>query len=177
INMDTDLEKAKEYVALCGDNTTFTVYCNNSPNYQLPCQVFQACLKEIGITCNIIELDSAGKSALMNWEGEYDMIYDSHDFRNWPSSNVECYQFESDRNLSHVANERILELIGLAAATEDVELRKQYYAEIQTINHDEVYYLTICCTSDNVAYRNGVSGFTVVPNGRHDFSYICMPAD
>ena len=65
-----------------------------------------------------------------------------------------------------------MELLELGRSCTDDAQRKQYYAEIQTLNHEHAWYLPLFYTELSVAINKGVSGVIWEGHQSHDYSRI-----
>jgi peptide/nickel transport system substrate-binding protein len=78
----------------------------------------------------------------------------------------------SNVNKANIHNDRLVELINAAAAETDDTARKALYAEVQTINHEQAYYLPLFYSVIYQGIRNGVTG-VIWGSGVNDFTYAC----
>ncbi len=171
-----DPEKAKEYVALCGDNTSFKIMANTGTSiYKIMAEVIQDQMRQIGITVEIEEVDSAGISANTRYDtATHESMLYSIGTNTWDSDMNRLLSVGTNSNKAIVNDERISELLLLSASCTDTDKRAGYCHEIQEICNDECYYIPLWFGSTTTAYRKGVGGFENDPADYFDYSHIYM---
>ena len=170
-------EKAKELVAELNGNTTLHLMVNTgSSDYNIMAQVIQEQCRQVGIEIIIDEVDSAGASANSKYKtATHEAMLYSINMNDWDSDMARLLSVNSNTNKAVLNNERVIELLSLGCSTTDEAKRAEYYAELQTIVHDNCFYIPLYYTTDTVAYANGVSGMNISYSRNHDYSYICIP--
>ncbi len=78
----------------------------------------------------------------------------------------------SNVNKANIHNDKLVELINAAAAETNDTARKALYAEVQTINHEQAYYLPLFYSVIYQGIRKGVTG-VIWGSGVNDFTYAC----
>lgn len=172
-----DPEKAKEYVALCGANPSLKLMANTTnSNFKTMAQVIQEQLRQVGITMEIEEVDSAGISANTKYDSNSheSMIY-SIGTNTWDSDMARLLSVGTNSNKAIVNDERVTECLLKGSACTDYDERGTYYKEIQTINNEQCYYIPLFYSSTSLAYTAGLEGITITPTGYFDFSQIQLP--
>ncbi len=172
-----DPEKAKEYVALCGNNTSLKLMVNTSDNiFKTLSEVIQEELRQVGITMEIEEVDSAGISANTRYDtATHEAMLYSIGLNTWDSDMGRLFSVGTNSNKAIVDDSRISELLLEGSACVDPAERGEYYKEIQAINNDQCYYLPLYYCSTTIAYHAGLQGITINPTGYFDYSQICLP--
>ena len=102
------------------------------------------------------------------------MLY-SINMNDWDSDMARLLSVNSNTNKAVLNNDRVTELLSLGCSTTDEAKRAEYYKELQTLIHDNCFYIPLYYTTDTVAYANDVSGMNISYSRNHDYSYICMP--
>ena len=169
-----DPEKAKEFVALCGDNTSLKLMANTTNvQFKTLAQVIQEQLRQVGITMEIEEVDSAGISANTKYNSNTheSMIY-SIGTNIWDSDMARLLAVDTNSNKAIVNDARITELLTEGSACVDFDARAAYYEEIQEINNAQCYYIPLYYCSTTIAHTAGMEGITITPTGYYDFSQI-----
>ncbi|MCI8511135.1 MAG: ABC transporter substrate-binding protein [Lachnospiraceae bacterium] len=172
-----DVEKAKEYVAKCGGNTSLKLMANTGDGiFKTMSEVLQEQFRQVGITLEIEEVDSAGISANTKYASatHESMIY-SIGTNTWDSDMGRLFSVGTNSNKAIVDDSRISELLIEGSACVDPEQRASYYKEIQAINNDQCYYVPLYYSSTTIAYTAGLEGIVINPTGYFDYSHICLP--
>ena len=147
-----------------------------SSDYNIMAQVIQEQCRQVGIEIIIDEVDSAGASANSKYKSAtHEAMLYSINMNDWDSDMARLLSVNSNTNKAVLNNERVIELLSLGCSTTDEAKRAEYYAELQTIVHDNCFYIPLYYTTDTVAYANGVSGMNISYSRNHDYSYICIP--
>lgn len=177
LDLSYNPDKAKELVKELGGNTTLHLMVNTgSSDYNVMSQVIQEQCRQVGIEIIIDEVDSAGATANSKYKSatHESMLY-SINMNDWDSDMARLLSVNSNTNKAVLNNERVTELLSLGCSTTDEAKRAEYYEELQTLIHDNCFYIPLYYTTDTVAYANGVSGMNINYSRNHDYSYICMP--
>lgn len=104
------------------------------------------------------------------------MLY-SINMNDWDSDMGRLLSVNSNTNKAVLNNERVTELLSLGVSTTDEAQRAAYYKELQTIVHDNCFYIPLYYTSDTVAYDSDASGMRLSYSRDHDYSYIKVADD
>lgn len=174
LDLSYNPDKAKELVAELGDNTTLHLMVNTtSSDYNIMAQVIQEQCRQVGITIIIDEVDSAGASANSKYaSATHEAMLYSINMNDWDSDMARLLSVGSNTNKAVLNNERVIELLSQGVATTDEAERAAIYKELQTLIHDNCFYIPLYYTSDTVAYADGVSGMRLSYSRDHDYSYI-----
>lgn len=166
-------DKAREYVALV-DNPSFSIMVNSAtPAQKTIAQMVQAFCADVGITVTINETDAAGISANTKWgSATHELLCYNMSLSDSNTSMWDFYMVNAGKNRAFCSDDRVQELLALAAASED---NAAYYAEIQEINNDTLYYIPLYYRNVSVAATKGMGGITIRMAGGHDFTYACIP--
>ena len=165
-------DKAKEYVAKCGGNTSIKLMANTSDTIvKTLSEVIQEQLRQVGITVEIEEVDSAGISANTRYAtATHEAMLYSIGLNTWDSDMGRLFSVGINSNKAIVNDERISELLKESNACIDTEKRAEYCHEIQDINNDQCYYIPLWYCSTTIAFRKGAGGVEITPTGYFDFS-------
>ena len=69
---------------------------------------------------------------------------------------------------------RPMELLELGRQCTDDAKRKEYYKEIQVLNHEHAWYIPLYYTELSIAINKGVSGIIWEGHQAHDYSNIVV---
>ena len=143
---------------------------------KLMAQMIQEQCRQAGIEVTINEMDQAALSASNLWDGgDHEATITSISFNPWANDIARVTTVGSNSNKSHVDDPELQALLEKGVATTDEAERLEIYKQIQTLIHDNVYWIPLVYVSGNVAYAKGMSGIVIEPNNSHDFSYACLP--
>ena len=171
-NITFNQDKAKEYVAKCGGNTSIKLMANTSNViFKTMSEVIQEELRQVGITVEIEEVDGAGISANTKYTSatHESMIY-SIGLNTWDSDMGRLFSVGINSNKAIVNDSRISELLLDSSACIDTEKRADFCHEIQDINNDQCYYIPLWYSSTTIAFRKGAGGVEINPTGYFDYS-------
>lgn len=171
-NITFNQDKAKEYVAKCGGNTSIKLMANTSNViFKTISEVIQEELRQVGITVEIEEVDGAGISANTKYTSatHESMIY-SIGLNTWDSDMGRLFSVGINSNKAIVNDSRISELLLDSSACIDTEKRADFCHEIQDINNDQCYYIPLWYSSTTIAFRKGAGGVEINPTGYFDYS-------
>ncbi len=177
LDLSYNPEKAKELVAELGGSATLHLMVNtSSSDYRIMSEVIQDQCRKVGIEIIIDEVDSAGATANSKYaSAQHEAMLYSINMNDWDSDMGRLLSVGSNTNKAVLNNERVTELLALGVSTTDDALRAAYYQELQTIVHDNCFYIPLYYTSDTVAYLNGTAGMRLSYSRDHDYSYIAIP--
>lgn len=171
-----DPEKAKEYVALCGGNTSLKLMANTTnATFKTMAEVIQEELRQVGITMEIEEVDSAGISANTKFaSASHEAMIYSIGTNTWDSDMDRLLTPGVNSNKAIVNDPQIAELLEKGCACIDKEERASYYQEVQRLNNEQSYYVPLYYCSATIAYTKGLEGITIAPTGYFDYSQIAL---
>ncbi len=176
LDLGYDPEKAKELVDQLDNKTLHLMVNTGSSDYRIMSQVIQEQCRRVGLEIVIDEVDSAGATANSKYaSATHEAMLYSINMNDWDSDMGRLLSVGSNTNKAVLNNERITELLGLGVSTTDEAQRAAYYQEIQTLVHDNCFYIPLYYTSDTTAYETGASGMHLSYSRDHDYSYICIP--
>lgn len=151
-----NLDLAKEYLAKSGIDTLDVIA---RPDYQDEAIAIQAQMKAIGLTINVIPVESAAANATSQWDvHEQEAMVHGYGYGPFGDDCRGNYYPGVNSNKAHLDNERIVELIEAAKGEFDAEKRNAMYHEMQQMCHDEAWYLPLYYRPDMNATRVGVGG-------------------
>ena len=136
----------------------------------------QSQLKEIGITINIVELDSAGLSTSTT-KGEHQSCIYGMGFNIFGDDARRILQPGSAVNKAHYDDPEVIELLDKAVAETDEAKRKEYYKEIQENVHEHVPYIPLYYADGFIGVKKGTGGIDIYPTSHHDYSKVFVPAN
>lgn len=176
LDLSYNPDKARELVSQLENKTLHLMVNTGSSDYRIMSQVIQEQCRQVGLELIIDEVDSAGASANSKYaSATHEAMLYSINMNDWDSDMGRLLSVGSNTNKAVLNNERITELLGLGVSTDNEEERGEYYKEIQTIIHDNCFYIPLYYTSDTTAYETGASGMRLSYSRDHDYSYICIP--
>ena len=151
-----NLDLAKEYLAKSGIDTLDVIA---RPDYQDEAIAIQAQMKKIGLTINVIPVESAAANASSQWDvHEQEAMVHGYGYGPFGDDCRGNYYPGVNSNKAHLDNERITELVDAAKGEFDTEKRLAMYHEMQQMCHDEAWYLPLYYRPDMNATRVGVGG-------------------
>lgn len=139
-------------------------------------ELIQSQVKEIGLTVNIVELDSAGISTSTT-NGEHQSCLYGMGFNVYGDDTRRILQPGSAVNKALYDSDEVMELLDKAAAETDEELRKEYYKQIQENIYEHVPYIPIYFADGFIGVKKGTGGIDIYPTSHHDFSNVFVPAE
>ena len=151
-----NLDLAKEYLAKSGIDTLDVIA---RPDYQDEAIAIQAQMKAIGLTINVIPVESAAANAASQWDvHEQEAMVHGYGFGPFGDDCRGNYYPGLNTNKAHIEDDRIKELVDAAKGEFDTAKRLEMYKELQQTIHDEAYYLPLYYRPDMNATRVGVGG-------------------
>jgi peptide/nickel transport system substrate-binding protein len=168
--------KSKEYAALA-KSKSFTINTSSFNNFNLISQVLQDQLRKVGIEMTIQEMDSAGLASSTKWGSTHESVIYSIALNPSGSDMFRLIAYGTAGNRANVMdkNDPLYTLqTASVGATDDAE-RKEYLKQLQTVMHDQVYFIPLYYASANVAYRKGIENPGVQNNKVYEFAYIQFP--
>lgn len=172
-----DVDKAKEYLAKAYPNggATLDISVSGSERKTIA-EMMQSQLKEIGITVNIVELDSAGISTTTT-NGEHQSCIYGMGFNIFGDDARRILQPGSAVNKAHYDSDKVMELLDKAVAEVDETKRKDYYKQIQEDVYEHVPYIPLYFADGFIGVKKGTGGIDIYPTSHHDYSNIFVPAE
>lgn len=166
IDLSYNPEKAKEYLAQA-DTTEIDCLVNaTTAQTKVAAQVIQEQLRQVGITMNIIESDSAAIGAMMTEEvPEYEMIVFNNMITFLPCAGWTFFQHMSNINGCAMYDPDILAALDVVMTTSDLDEKIENLQIIQKENHDQVSYLPAYWREGNYACVKGLEGFNIEASG------------
>lgn len=168
------VEKAKELAG--GELPVLHLTGNTSKAINMNmCLVVQDACRQVGITVEIDESDSAGINAKTSWDSpDFDMVQYNVPLETWASAANRMFTTNSKNNKALLSVPEIDELLMKAAATKDETERAKLYAELQVYIHDNAIYIPSYYGSRDGAEVAGVEGIIWTNDGYPDFTYARM---
>lgn len=148
---DYDPEKAKALLTEAGypNGLELTITCVSGERV-VSAEVIQAQLKEIGVTLNINEVDTAGMTSAVT-SGDFECCLYGIGFNSAGDDVRRIYYTTGSNNRSWYTNEEVDRLIDEAVGESDDAKRKDLYRQIQEIAAED---LPVIC----LYYENGIVG-------------------
>ena len=171
-----DLDKAKEYLAKAFPNGNAALDISVGADRKTIAEMIQSQCKEIGLTINIVELDSAGISTTTT-NGEHQSCLYGMGFNIFGDDARRILQPGSAVNKAHYDSPEVMELLDKAVAEEDEAKRLDYYKQIQENVYEHVPYIPIYYADGFIGVKKGTGGIDIYPTSHHDFSNIFVPAE
>ena len=167
-----DLDKAKEYLAKSNypNGATLKIQVTNATRV-LVAQILQDQYKDIGVTVEIDQLDSAGRAAAKKAD-EWQAYISSAAYSPAGNGFAESFITGGNTNQPGWYNARVEELFALTAVETNETKRMEMYKEIQKIIHEENPCLPMYFAVQCIAYNKNVSGVVWEGRGVHEFAYI-----
>ena len=162
VQIDQDIDKAKEYLAAAGyeDGIDLTLNTFELANLNNMALAFKESVSQIGINVEVVDHPSESFSEVWLWEPFVTVRWGGR-----PASQALSLPLRSTSvwNESHWTNARYDELLDLALTELDFQKRKAYYQELQEILIEEVPRTTLMYSSNVGVHWNHVFGVTLHP--------------
>lgn len=172
-----DVDKAKEYLAKAYPNGGATLDISVSgAERKTIAEMMQSQLKEIGLTVNIVELDSAGISTTTT-NGEHQSCIYGMGFNIFGDDARRILQPGSAVNKAHYDSAKVMELLDKAVAEVDETKRADYYKQIQEDVYEHVPYIPLYFADGFIGVKKGTGGIDIYPTSHHDYSNIFVLAE
>jgi dipeptide transport system substrate-binding protein len=149
-----------------------------NPNPKAAAELLQADLAKIGVNAKINvlewgELIQKGKAGahdllFMGWSG------DNGDPDNFLTPQFSCAAVTSGTNFARYCDPRLDKAIAEGKRSANTATRTAHYAQAQKIIHDEALWIPLAHPTASVLIRANVTGYTVNPFGRQDFSKVVI---
>ena len=174
---ERDLDKAKEYLAKAypSGGATLDISVSGAERKTIA-ELMQSQLKDIGITVNIVELDSAGISTTTT-NGEHQSCIYGMGFNIFGDDARRILQPGSAVNKAHYDSSEVMDLLDKAVCEEDEAQRKEYYKQIQEDVYEHVPYIPLYFADGFIGVKKGTGGIDIYPTSHHDYSNIFVPAE
>ena len=173
---ERDLDLAKEYLNKAFPDGNATLDISVGADRKTIAELIQSQVKEIGLTVNIVELDSAGISTSTT-NGEHQSCLYGMGFNVYGDDARRILQPGSAVNKALYDSDEVMELLDKAAAETDEEQRKEYYKQIQENIYEHVPYIPIYFADEFIGVKKGTGGIDIYPTSHHDFSNVFVPAE
>ena len=173
---ERDLDLAKEYLNKAFPDGNATLDISVGADRKTIAELIQSQVKEIGLTVNIVELDSAGISTSTT-NGEHQSCLYGMGFNVYGDDARRILQPGSAVNKALYDSDEVMELLDKAAAETDEEQRKEYYKQIQENIYEHVPYIPIYFADGFIGVKKGTGGIDIYPTSHHDFSNVFVPAE
>ena len=129
------------------------------PDYQDEAIAIQAQMQKIGLTINVIPVESAAATAASAFDvHEHEAMVHGYGYGPFGDDCRGNYYPGVNSNKAILNNDRSTELVDAAKGEFDVEKRNAMYHEMQQMCHDEAWYLPLYYRPDMNATRVGVGG-------------------
>lgn len=176
-NYEQNLELAKEYLAKSYPNGGAKLEISTTGNERVTvAQVIQEQCRAIGLEVTVNEVEAAALTAMSKFNvAEHEAMVYNLGWREYGDDASRPFGVDSNTNKAIVSDPRIQELLVLARGEQDDAQRKEYYKEIQEINHEKAYYIPIYFAYQYVGITEGLEGVDWQSNRSHDFTYACIP--
>lgn len=177
LKVDTNLEKAKEYLAKSKQPNGCTVNITTSATFEKQATIMMEDLRKIGITANVEVLDGTGFNAKMAEGTGYDIgIYNIS-----LNPNGARFKFVADpsssTNRAHYVNDEMLAKFNAALQEADETKRNEIYKEIQIEMAEDLPYVPMM-TGVGFTLENAKAGGIVWgADTKHDYTYVWQIAE
>jgi len=171
-----DVEKAKALLKEAGyeDGFTFELLCVDTAAWMQMAEMTANALAKVGITANVRVMDANSVYAKTD-AGDYTAYVGRYS-----SSSGDAFWWHDrlDSSLNYYnndcqyKNERVDELLALAATSTDQEQRSAYYAEIQSLWRQDVPWISFACPQMVYGIRSTLTGIEPHAYGIGDLRYI-----
>lgn len=167
-------ELAKEYLAKAypDGGAQFEITVQSGERKALG-EMVQSQLREIGVEVTLKEVDHAGLMTAQN-NGEHQAVFFSFGFNAFADDSRRIVCPGSSANNAFYDNPEATELMNAGCAEGDEAARKEIYAQVQQILHDDAPYNPVFYTRGAWAVKEGVGGIDYYPTLQHSLRNIYM---
>ena len=136
--------------------------------------IIQEQLKQVGITLNILNIDSAELARRVIQGNDYEIMYGGGGvFRADPSISATYFLTQNftpgGGNYSHYSNPQIDELYPQGSAVKDTTERQAVYTQIAQILNDDLPWIYLWSPNSVYAFRNRLQGFAAPSYSNNKF--------
>ena len=153
-----NIEEAKKYLAASNYNgAEIRLRCVSGTKEETASKIIQGCLQEIGINCQIYASDTATVMSALRSTGDYELILYSG---MGPLYDAIAYHQTLTQGPASLADfyPEALELATDGISCTNPEERKEIYAKLLTLLHENAYNSTVFVDCTTLAWRDGVTG-------------------
>lgn len=180
-----DIARAKQLLAEAGYPNGFstTIWTRPSgsvlnPNPKVGAELFQADLAKIGIKAQV-QVIEWGELIRNAKQGQHDLLFmgwagDNGDPDNFLTPQFSCAAVQSGTNFARYCDKTLDKDIADAKLTDDRASRSHLYDAAQRMIHEEALWVPLGYPVASAITSNTVSGYTVSPFGRQDFSNVVV---
>ena len=169
-----DLELAKEYLAK-SEYKEITVIVRGSKTRDVNAlTVIQEQARQIGLTIHISGVENADLSEQTKFDNHtHEAVVYSYGWSTYGDDSRMPFT-ATNVNKAHVEDQTIEDLINAAVKEPDEAKRKEMYAEVQRINHENGYYLPLFYSVIFQGMNKDLQG-AIWGSGINDFTYVAVP--
>lgn len=167
-------ELAKEYAAKAA-HKEFTLITYTPTN--IMGAILQQNLRDVGITMNIQQMDSAGISSATKWGANHEAVIYSMATNASGSDMFRLIAYGTAGNRANVHDENhLMYTLQTASNAEfDEQKRIELLHELQAVMHDQCIYYGLMYGTATIAYTKGIENPGLLVNKNWDFSRIQLP--
>lgn len=170
-------ELAKEYLEKSYPNggAKIKMMCANE-THKATIAVIQEEARAIGLEVEIEYVETATQGAMTKFENpEHEAICYGLTWSAAADTTArKQYYPGSNYNKAILTDERVMELLDLAASESDEEKRSEYYKEVQELNHEQAWYIPLYYSVNTVGINKDLVGLELATSGRNELSYIAV---
>lgn len=182
---DYDPARARELLARAGypDGFSTTIWVRPAgsalnPNPKLGAEMLQFDLAKVGIKAEIRTIEWAELIRRAK-AGEHDLLFmgwsgDNGDPDNFLTPQFSCAAVQSGTNFARFCDRELDRLIAAGKRNANRSVRSVAYGKAQQLIRDEALWLPLAHPTSFVLTQKNVSGYTVNPFGRQDFSGVSL---
>lgn len=170
-----DLELAKQYLDK-SEYKEITVIVRGSKTRDVNAlTVIQEQARQIGLTINIEGVENANLSEQTQFDNHaHEAVVFSYGWSTYGDDSRMPFYINSNVNKAHVEDQTIMDLIDAAVQEQDETKRKEMYAQVQLINHENAYYLPLFYSVIFQGMNKDLQG-AIWGSGINDFTYAAVP--
>lgn len=169
-----DLELAKQYLEKTEYREINVIVRGSKTRDVNALTVVQEQARQIGITINIEGVENANLSEQTKYDNHaHEAVVFSYGWSTFGDDSRMPYTV-SNANKAHVDDATITELIDKAVQEPDEAKRKEMYAQVQLINHENGYYLPLFYSVIFQAMHKDLQG-AIWGSAVNDMTYVCVP--
>ena len=133
--------------------------------------LIQAQLKEVGITVNVNQVDTAGANAAVK-AGDFDLYFNAITLQPIGGRFAFIPDIKHSTNRAFYDNPEMVAKFTAAQQETDDAKRREIYKEIQIEINEDIPYLALYYPANSIAYCDGVTGVLWEPDSKPDYSGI-----
>lgn len=148
----------------------------HNPSPKKTAELIQADLGQLGIHVNVVQNDERMRRVITN-QGDADLILSgwtspTQDPDSLYRPTLSCQAYKNGLNIANWCNRKFDNLLNLANKTNDREVRRQYYKQINNLISYDIPMIPIAHSFQYQVYHNSLTGFDFNPFNSGRFNQV-----